>query len=144
MIELFDWYNARGQTREAGFLVRSIKNPASIILPRGFESSAQVAQKKQAEKCHKAATLEFQTQRERTAHQREESRRQAFMAFWESLSMQQQEAFESEAVDHSDLTKRAGYYRSQGEQDQLFKHYQTAILRDHYERTQSQRVSSKY
>lgn len=86
MIELFDWYNARGQTRKAGFLVKSIKNPASIILPRSFESSAQFAQKKQAEKSHKASTKEFQTQRERTLHQREESRRQAFMTFWESLS----------------------------------------------------------
>ena len=46
MIELFDWYNARGQTRHAGFLVQSIRNPSSITMPIGFESSQDIQSRK--------------------------------------------------------------------------------------------------
>jgi len=36
MIELFDWHNLRGQTRDVGFLVHSIKNSISIQFPKGW------------------------------------------------------------------------------------------------------------
>jgi len=135
MIELFDWYNQRGQTRDIGFLVHSIKNSDRINFPKGFESTIQVSARKDSEKNRIASERDFQTQRERSVRVREEKRIEAFTAFWRSLSKQQQYEFEIEAIDATEPTKREGYLRSQGKGSQLFEHYRTVILRDHYERT---------
>ncbi len=50
MIELYDWYNDKGQARGPGFLVNAIKNPTSIAFPKGFQSSEAKAKQKTAEK----------------------------------------------------------------------------------------------
>lgn len=138
MIELFDWYNLRGQTRDVGFLVHSIKNAITIQFPKGFESSTQASTRKASEKNRVASEREFQTQRERSVRVREEKRIEAFTAFWRSLSKERQFEFELEAIDATVPTKRDGYLRSQGKGGQFFEHYRTVILRDHFERTKSE------
>lgn len=143
MIELFDWYNSRRQPRGAGFLVNAIKNPQSIVFPNGFQSTAQVAESKPARKLPQATGAEFLTRRERQHLQVEESRQRAFQAFWCGLSPQQQIEFENSAVDSAPSTKRAGYYRAQGEQGRIFEQYRTLILRDHYERTHGTTVGKE-
>ncbi len=135
MIELFDWYNARGQSRGPGFLVQSIKNPKSIEFPPGFESIHQI-QKRQAATNLRMSDLKKQaTKRERLAIDHEALRQAAFQAYWQSLSPVDQLSFEDTAVDQADHTKRTGYYRYQGREDKVFEQYRQVILRDHFERT---------
>ncbi len=135
MIELFDWYNQRGQSRGAGFLVQSIKNPQSIELPAGFESSQQVHARHAAEKNRICVQRDFSIKRERIAAQVEESRSQAFTAFWQGMSPTDQLSFERLALDNAEPTKRTGYSRHQGKRGRLFEQYRQVILRDHFERT---------
>ena len=135
MIELFDWYNQRGQLREAGFLVKSIKNPSSIQFPKGFRSAPQIKKSEPVSKERDRSRRSYETKREREGQKREETRLSAFMAFWKGLSPQAQFDFEGDAIDNADATKRAGYFRAQGEKGRLFEHYKTIILRDHFERT---------
>ena len=135
MIELFDWYNQRGQSRGAGFLVQSIKNPQSIELPVGFESSQQVQTRQAAEKNRICVQRDFSIKRERIAAQAEESRCQAFTAFWQGMSPTDQSSFERMALDIAEPTKRTGYSRHQGKGGRLFEQYRQVILRDHFERT---------
>lgn len=135
MIELFDWYNQRGQSRGPGFLVGAIKNPKSIVLPKGFESSASIAAKKAAEKNRVSYEREFRTQREREHAQRQQARQAAFLAFWQNLSPDEQEQFEREALNAAEPTKRAGYLRAMGKgSNPVFEQYRSIILRDHFER----------
>ena len=135
MIELFDWYNQRGQPRGAGFLVQSIKKPQSIELPKGFESSAQSPSRRDAESNRVRLQQQRSTQRERVAEASVESRFEAFNVFWRSLSLKEQTAFEDAALDKAVATKRQGYYRNQGREGPLFEQYRQVILRDHFERS---------
>ena len=137
MIELFDWYNHRGQPRGAGFLVQSIKNPQSIELPKGFESSAQIQLRRNAESNRERIQRKCSTQRERVVEAQVQSRFEAFNAFWKSLSLIEQADFENTAVDQAGATKRHGYYRNQGREDPLFEQYRQIFLRDHFERSQT-------
>ncbi len=137
MMELFDWYNSKGQVRGAGFLVQAIKNSNAIQFPTGFQSSIQVADQKATIKNRNEAEREFQTKREADVRVREEKRHAAFSTFWRSLSKESQYDFELAALAATEPTKRDGYLRSEGKGDQLFKHYRTVILRDHFERTKT-------
>ncbi|MDZ4851411.1 MAG: hypothetical protein SGI77_19145 [Pirellulaceae bacterium] len=135
MIELFDWYNARGQSRGPGFLVQSIKNPKAIEFPPGFESSHQIQKRQAATNLRTNEQHKQASKRERLAIDHEALRQSAFIAYWQSLSPVDQLIFEEAAVDQSDHTKRTGYYRYQGREDKVFKQYRQVILRDHFERT---------
>jgi hypothetical protein len=136
MIELFDWYNSHGQPRGPGFLVGAIKNPSSIVFPKGFESSDTVVAKKAAEKNRIASERELRTKREREAARKDNTRQEAFLAFWRSLTPAKQSDFERDALDSADPTKRSGYLRAMGKRTgPTFEHYRMVILRDHFERT---------
>lgn len=139
MIELFDWYNTRGQERGPGFLVGAIKNPSRITFPAGFETQDARKAKKAAEKNRIAVERELRTKRERDFARKEETRREAFYAFWNSLSPPEQEAFEREALNAAEPTKRTGYLRAMGEgTGPVFEQYRLVILRDQFERHQKE------
>lgn len=135
MIELFDWYNLRGQNRGAGFLVQAIRQPNKIAFPTGFESSQQIADRKAAEKSRNCQARDLVSQREAKAREETERRQAPFTAFWNGLSPHEQQRFEEQALDHAEPTKRRGYLTHQGREGRLFDHYRTIILRDHFERT---------
>lgn len=137
MIELFDWYNRTGQNRQAGFLVQSIKNPSSIVFPKGFQSSVQRIKQKALEKTRIAHERELMSRREREGAKKDEARLKAFIAFWKGLSAREQFEFETKALENAERTKLQGYSRSQGQGGKLFEHYRMLILRDHFERSQS-------
>ncbi len=59
-------------------------------------SSASKQAAAQRQKATKAADERLRTKRERQADERDKSRQRAFIAFWESLSPAQQDAFETE------------------------------------------------
>lgn len=136
MIELYDWYNQRGQPRGPGFLVRAIKNPASIAYPKNFQSTVSINAKKAAEKNRISIERDFRTQREREHAERQSARQRAFLAFWNCLSPTEQEDFEREALDSAEPSKRTGYLRSMGKgTNPVFEQYRSIILCDHFERT---------
>jgi hypothetical protein len=134
MIELFDWYNARGQTRHAGFLVAAIRAPNKIAMPRGFQSSFEITAKQKAKEELARSKQAAQSRRERDALIAEKRRVDAFHAYWESLSPDEQYAFESAALDAADRIKRKGYYQHQGRNEKLFEEYRGILLRDQFER----------
>lgn len=137
MIELYDWYNAKGQKRGPGFLVSAIKNPDAISLPRGFESSAHREARKQAEQSRKTAERKLRAQREAERSAQASAREKPFLDFWNALTPDARQQFESEAVQQAEPTKRSGYFRSVGQDDKVFEHYRRVVLRDHFERTQA-------
>ena len=134
MIELFDWYNGRGQPRGAGFLVQAIRKSETIELPKGFESSRQLQLRRDSENQRQKNQQEHATRRQRLAAKRDQSRFDAFANYWQSLSQEDQTQFEDQAIDKADPTKRMGYYRHQGREGPLFEEYRQVILRDHFER----------
>lgn len=135
MLELFDWYNSHGQPRGPGFLIQSIKNPSSITVPAGFESSTQSRLKKQSLAAQKLAESNVRTKRERVAVQQHMSRQQAFMAFWERMSPSDQDSFETEALENADALKKNQYLEHLGKGGKIFEVYRLMVLKDHFERT---------
>ena len=132
MLELYDWYNGKGQSRRAGFLVQSIRNPASITFPLGFVSSSAKQIAAQRQKATKAADEELRTKRERQAAERDKSRQRAFIAFWESLSPAQQDAFETEALEKAEQMTRRLYLQHSAKRGKAFELYRKVILQSHF------------
>ena len=137
MLELYDWYNSRGQPRGPGFLVQSIKNPAAITLPPGFESSVQRLERQQSREAQKQAESNVRTKRERLALRKQNSRQRAFMAFWEAMSPSEQDAFETEALDAADTMKKRLYLEASGKGGKAFEIYRQMILMDQLEQIHS-------
>ncbi|MCA9191091.1 MAG: replication initiator protein A [Planctomycetales bacterium] len=133
MVELFDWYNRSGKQRHAGFLVQSIRNPNSIVLPQGFTSTVRRAEQKTLEKNRIAQERELISRRELEGSRKEEARQKAFLDFWRKLSPKEQFEFERKAIEKAERTKLQGYSRSQGQGGKLFEHYRMVILRDYFE-----------
>ncbi len=132
MIEMFDWYNSHGQPRGPGFLVQAIRNPNSIVFPRGFESSEQAAQRRTAQTSRvtrKRILLDASNAEQQQTVDRLQTQ---FQAFWDGLSPAEQIEFEDKAIELADSTKRLGYYRYQGREGKLFQQYRNIVLRDHY------------
>ncbi|MFM9963578.1 MAG: replication initiator protein A [Planctomycetaceae bacterium] len=135
MMELFDWYNARQQTKGPGFLVDSIRNAAKYQLPKGFESSAQRDARQQASNSRKRASRDIQQQRDARWQQEENARLEPFTAFWNGLAKTEQTEFEEAALKLTQPMKRDGYLRLREIGGLVFEQYRKVILRDHFERT---------
>jgi len=134
MVELFDWYNGRNQPRGPGFLIQAIRNPKSIEMPRGFQSSTERNRTQASIKDRQRVELTARAKRESQNAEKENRRRAAFQAFWGGLSINRQNAFEGEALDLTSSTKRNGYYQHQPSGGKLFAHYRYAILIEHFDR----------
>jgi len=135
MLELYDWYNSKGQSRGPGFLIQSIRNPAAITFPPGFMSSASKQAAAQRQKATKAADEQLRTKRERQAAERDKSRQRAFIAFWESLSPAQQDAFETEALEKTEQMTRRLYLQHSAKRGKAFELYRKVILQSHFLKT---------
>lgn len=134
MIELFDWYNERNQSRGAGFLVHAIKNSSSIIHPAGFESSIDGMRRREAQKNRISTAREKLGQREAKQQEAENVKRRAFLAAWERLDFRGQEAFENEALGSSPPLTVRQYRLAKNEGSTLFEKYRMIVLIDHFNR----------
>ncbi|MEZ6034158.1 MAG: hypothetical protein R3C17_13770 [Planctomycetaceae bacterium] len=132
MLELYDWYNGKGQSRGPGFLVQSIRNPDAIAFPPGFVSSSAKARKMQRQEATKAADEQLRTKRERQAAERDRTRQRAFMAFWESMSPDQQDVFETEALEKAEQMTRRLYLQHSAKRGKAFELYRKVILQSHF------------
>lgn len=135
MVELFDWYRGRGQTKGPGFLVDSIRRASEYRLPAGFRPKVPRPTKNSIED-RSARQTDLPKPAKDEAVRREESRWRRFREYWEGIDEARQQEFEAEAVKLADATKRDGYLRSQHCVGPVFLHYRQLILRDHFERTQ--------
>ena len=135
MIELFDWYNSKGQTKGAGFLVASIRNSADYAFPPGFESSVQRAARKSAAREREQVQQQKRLARERHQHASDNARLEPFMDFWSGLSDEARTEFEIRALTASDSLKRNGYHRLRETGGPAFEQYRQVILRDYFEKT---------
>ncbi|MCA9016666.1 MAG: replication initiator protein A [Planctomycetaceae bacterium] len=143
MLELYDWYNNRGQPRGPGFLVQSIRNPTAIAFPPGFESSVQRQQRQQSREAQKQAEANVRTKRERLALRKQNSRQRAYMAFWEAMSPSEQDAFETEALEAADSMKKRLYLEASGKGGKALEIYRQMVLTDQFERTHGLAVHGK-
>ena len=134
MLELYDWYNSRGQPRGPGFLIQSIRNPSAIALPPGFESSIQRQERQQAKEAQKQAEASVRTKRECLALRKQNSRQRAFMAFWDAMSPSEQDAFETEALEAADTMKKRLYLEASGKGGKAFEIYRQMVLMDQFAR----------
>ena len=134
MLELYDWYNNRGQPRGPGFLIQSIRNPSTIALPPGFESSIQRQERQQAKEAQKQAEANVRTKRERLALRKKNSRQRAFMAFWEAMSPSEQDTFETEALEAASTMKKRLYLEASGKGGKTFEVYRKMVLTDQFDR----------
>ena len=135
MIELFDWYNQHNQPRGAGFLVNAIRAPNAIEFPKQFRSSLHCQEQQNKLASRQKFEERAKSQRQTSNARRDLERRKAFEAFWQRLSPNEQTAFEGNAIDQADDTKRAGYLRYAGKRGKIFDQYRFVILLDHFERS---------
>jgi hypothetical protein len=135
MIELYDWYNSKGQSRGPGFLVQSIRNPNAITFPPGFVSSSAKQLAAQRQKETKATDERLRTKRERQAAERDKSRQRAFTAFWNSMSPVQQDTFETEALEQAEHLTRGLYLQHSAKRGKAFELYRKVILQSHFLKT---------
>ncbi len=135
MVELYDWYNGKGQSRGPGFLVQSIKNPSAITFPPGFESSIKRHERQQAKEAQKQAEANVRTRRERLALRKQNSRQRAFTSFWEAMSPSEQDTFETESLENADIMKKRLYMEASGKGGKPFEIYRQMVLMDQFERT---------
>ena len=132
MIELYDWYNSKGQARGPGFLVQSIRNPSAIARPPGFVSSSAKQAAVQRQKAAKASDEQLRTKRERQAAEQDKTRQRAFTAFWDALSPSDQDTFETEALDQAEHMTRRLYLQHSAKRDKAFELYRKVILQSHF------------
>ncbi len=135
MTELYDWYNARGQSRGPGFLVNAIRNPEQVTTPCGFESSLDVKVRREAADLREQSARLSRRQREHKEAAVKSERLEPFRMFWQTMEKCERELFEKEAVKRADRLKQQGYYRAMGVDEQVFEQYRELILRDHFEQT---------
>jgi hypothetical protein len=57
------------------------------------------------------------------------------MAFWESMSPDQQEAFETEALENAEQLTRRLYIQHSAKRGKAFELYRNVILQSHFLRT---------
>jgi len=138
MLELYDWYNSRGQPRGPGFQVQDLRKPDTIAFPPGFESSVQRQNRQQAKEAQKQAQQRASSKRERQAIQKQNSRQRAFTAFWEAMSPSDQDAFETESLEAADVMKKRLYLEASGKGGKAFEVYRQIVLMDQFERTEGQ------
>lgn len=135
MIELFDWYAARNQSKGAGFLVDSIRQPEKYRLPSGFESSTQRVNRQAARRRRLAQHRSEQAERDQQRHAADIARRQPFLEFWEELDQMGRTEFEIRALTAAAPLKRSGYHRLRSDGGPAFEQYRQIILQDYYEQT---------
>lgn len=141
MLELFDWYNRKGQTKGAGFLVDSIRNSSKYRFPPGFESSVQRRQRESLIREQNQAQERRRTVREQRQHASESVRQEAFLGFWSDLDDCARTDFEIRALTAAAPLKRSGYHRLRESGGQAFEQYRQVILRDYFEQTQRSRIA---
>ena len=137
MIELYDWYNGRGQEKGPGFIVAGIKSPAAYRLPKGFETSDQKTKRKQASHLRKRAEQELQKKKEAKTSANEKAKYAPFWTYWNGLTEGEQAAFEAEAVGTAEPLKRRWYEESRASGRQSHDAFRTVILRDHFLKSHS-------
>jgi hypothetical protein len=138
MIELFDWYAGKKQERGAGFLVDSIRNPAKYRFPPGFESSARRAERKATQQCLARVQEQTRVAREQRRAAAETTRLEPFLDFWSTLDEMSRADFEIRALTAAKPLWREGYDRRRESGDAVFEQYRQLILRDYFERTQTE------
>lgn len=136
MLELFDWHNARGEARGAGFLVAGIKSKEPYATPKGFLSKAEM-ESRRAKEARANARAEVR-RREADAKDAKvaEAAKDAFLRFWSGLSDAKKEKFRGEAFSRADRTKLDGYKRMEAVGGPILEQYTQLILQDHFLRTQ--------
>ena len=135
MIELFDWYANRNQSKGAGFLVDSIRQPAKYRFPTGFESSAQQSARRATSRQRLAQQRAEQAQREQRQQNAHMAQRQPFLEFWGELDGLARSEFEIRALTAAAPLKRNGYHRLRALGGPAFEQYRQIILQDYYEQT---------
>lgn len=137
MLELFDWYNRKGQTKGAGFLVDSIRHSSKYRFPPGFESSVQRAARKALVGAQEQVQARKRVAREQRQHATESARQAAFLEFWSNLGECARTDFEICALTAAAPLKRSGYHRLRATGGPAFEQYRQVILRDYFEQTRA-------
>ena len=135
MIELHDWYNARGQERGPGFVVAGIKSKEGFVSPKGFRTKRQQRDERRAANSRKRAEREIERRREAKVRAEAMSNEEGFSSFWSGLGPSRQASFEEDAVANAEPTKRDGYFRSRKSGGAVFEEYRRVVLRDHFYHT---------
>ncbi len=136
MIELFDWYNGRGQTKGPGFLVDSIRRAENYQWPHGFRPSTLTKSSNGTQRADRVIRRRTDTLNAVDATSSPPSPvERAFQTFWSNLTHGEQAGFEEEAVQRTNTTKREGYRRLQQVGGAGFELYRQIVLLDHFART---------
>src|SRR5690606_110449 len=93
MIELFDWHNAKGEERGAGFLVAGIRSAEPYALPRGFRTKADQAREQADAKAARRREAERKKLREAQQTAKARAAEEPFHEYWKELSEVERSAF---------------------------------------------------
>lgn len=140
MIELFDWHNAKGEERGAGFLVAGIRSTEPYTLPKGFQTASQARQKKQQNALANSRRKQLLEHKRKVEQRIAVKQAEPFQAFWEGLGPHDREHFLQAAIKHADRTKRDGYLRLKDMGGVVFEQYRSLILRDYFDKREAKQA----
>ena len=124
-IEILDWQEAKkpGKISDpAAWLVIAIKN--GHAMPKGFVSAAERQRREEAKRQKEQQAAE-ERRRKQEADAREHAERQAILAYWESLTPQQQAKLQAEAdaqAEAEQLARESGPLKSLGQTIRRHEH----------------------
>lgn len=133
MIELFDWYDSRGERKGPGFLVDSIRNPAKYRLPREFRAQESPNAAKRPERVTRQRPKMQPPSTQSKSATDADSPVKAFDEFWKRLGPDRREDFEAAAVAAAGPLKREGYLRTKNFGGPAFEEYRQLVLRNHFD-----------
>jgi len=132
MIELFDWYDLKGERKGPGFLVDSIRNPAKYRLPRGLRLHESPNGAKRPERITRRRSTMQSAPTQVKSTTDTDSPAKAFDEFWKRLGPDRREEFEAAAVMAAGAMKRECYLRTRTLGGPAFEEYRQLVLRDHF------------
>jgi hypothetical protein len=132
MIELFDWYDSKGERKGPGFLVDSIRNPSKYRLPRELRSHESPNGAKRPERITRQRSKMQPPPTQVKSATETDSSLKAFDEFWQRLGPDRREEFEAAAVMAAGTMKRECYLRTKTCGGPAFEEYRQLVLRDHF------------
>ncbi len=134
MIELYDWHNQKGEVKGAGFLVAGIKSDEPYRLPSGFETKDQKQARKDALNSRKQAQQELRVREDANRAAQEKAELRRFQTFYESLSEDDQDAFERMALAKASRMTLQLLGDAEKKSSPIADVYRQSIFREHFRR----------
>lgn len=135
-IELHDFLvkagNKRVSTNPAGYLYKAIEE--DYALPKGFETGEKKKERIEEERKKEAQKREKQKTKKAKVEEKDNSERILLDTFWNSMTEEEKEEFEAEALLEADKFVASQYRKGKKDGGTLFKYVRQSMIDTHIKR----------